>query len=211
MPLVAPVTIAVFPSSRPTESDSKASRRRPRYSVQNRRVTSNGGDDLRATIRAAKQSLRAQVPDLQRTFAEVEALMRREVDEIQEARARKRALVPSIDFETVSRNGVKEAAILDVRRRGVAIVRGVFSREQAAAWNEAIGEYLARNRYHERPADASLDPYFSTLDSGRPQIFGIYWSKPQIEARQHPALAVARAFLNSIWTHASEGARPLHA
>jgi len=161
------------------------------------------GSDLRATIRTAKQSLREQIPDLERTFAEVEERMRREVDEITEARTRHRSPVPSIDFEDVSRGGVSESAIRDIKRRGVAIVRGVFSREQAAAWNEAIGEYLARNRYQERPADPSLDPYFSTLDSGRPQIFGIYWSKPQIEARQHPALAATRAFLNSLWTHAS--------
>lgn len=161
--------------------------------------------DLRATIRATKQSVRAQIPDLQRTFTLVEELMRREVDEILEARAPRRTLVPSIDFEAVSRSGVPEAAVLEIRRRGVAIVRRVFSREQATAWNEAIGEYLAHNRYQERPADASLDPYFSTLDSGRPQIFGIYWSKPQVEARQHPALAATRAFLNSLWTHASGG------
>lgn len=166
---------------------------------------SPGADDLRATIRATKRSLRAQIPDLRKTFAEVEELLRREVDEIQEARARQQSPVPSIDFEAGPRDGMSEEAILDVRRRGVAIVRRVFSRDQAAAWNDEIGEYLARNRYQERPADASLDPYFGTLDSGRPQIFGIYWSKPQVEARQHPALATTRAFLNSLWTHASEG------
>ena len=162
-------------------------------------------DELHATIRATKQSLRARIPDLLRAFAEVEELMRREVDEIQDTRARQRSPVPSIDFEAVSRGGVSAPTIEDVRRRGVAIVRRVFSREQATAWNEAIGEYLTRNRYQDRPADPSLDPYFSTLDSGRPQIFGIYWSKPQVEARQHPALAEARAFLNSLWTHASAG------
>ena len=162
-------------------------------------------DDLPATIRAAKQSLRARIPDLRRAFAEVEELVHREVDEIQDARARHLSVVPSSDYESLARGGVSEAAILDVRRHGVAIVRGVFSREQATAWNEAIGEYLARNRYQERPVDPSLDPYFSTLDSGRPQIFGIYWSKPQVEARQHRALAETRAFLNSLWTHASGG------
>ena len=86
------------------------------------------------------------------------------------------------------------------------MIRNVFSRAQAAAWNEAIGEYLAHNRYLEQPADPSLDKYFSKLKSGRPQIFGIYWSKPQMEARQHPALAETRAFLNRLWRHESEGA-----
>ncbi|HSK38999.1 MAG TPA: YbiU family protein, partial [Arenibaculum sp.] len=44
-----------------------------------------------------------------------------------------------------------------------------------------------------------LDQYFSGLKSGRPQIFGIYWSKPQMQARQDPNLALARAWLNGLW------------
>ncbi|HEY8232971.1 MAG TPA: YbiU family protein [Vicinamibacteria bacterium] len=162
-------------------------------------------DDLRTTIRATKQRLRRGIPDLPRSFAEVEEHLRREVDAIQEACAQRRSPLPSIDFADVARGAPGEAAARDVRRRGVAIVRRVFSREQAAAWDDAIGEYLASNRYQQRPADAELDQYFSALDSGRPQIFGIYWSKPQVEARQHQALAGTRAFLNSLWTHASDG------
>ena len=47
----------------------------------------------------------------------------------------------------------------------------------------------------------------AALRSGRPQIFGIYWSRPQVEARQHPALAETRAFLNRLWRYESEGVR----
>ncbi len=162
--------------------------------------------DLAATIRATKRELRAQLPDAKRVFAEVEAHVRREVDEVVAARERGLAVVPEVDFAAIRARAVPEAAIREIRRRGAAVVRGVFSREQAAAWNDAIGEYLARNRYQERPAEASVDGYFSTLSSGRPQIFGIYWSKPQVEARQHPALAEVRAFLNRLWRHASRGA-----
>ena len=162
-------------------------------------------DDLPATIRTTKRKLKAQMPDLEKSFAEVEELMRREVEEIQERRARNQTVIPSIDFATLSRGAVPEEVTQAIRQRGVAIVRGVFSQKQAAEWNEAIGEYLARNRYEELPVDPSLDQYFSKLDSARPQIFGIYWSKPQIEARQKPALAETRAFLNSLWRHESEG------
>ena len=45
----------------------------------------------------------------------------------------------------------------------------------------------------------AMDQYFSVLKSGRPQIFGIYWSRPQVEARQAVSLARTRAFLNSLW------------
>src|SRR5262249_46268343 len=106
-------------------------------------------------------------------------------------------------FQAIRAGRVPDDAVREVRRRGAVVVRGVFSASQAQAWNEAIGEYLERNRYEERPADPSLDRYFSTLESGRPQIFGIYWSKPQVEARQGPELARTRAFLNHLWRHDS--------
>ncbi len=57
-------------------------------------------DDLPATIRSTKQQIRAQIPDLEKSFAEVEELMRREVEEIQEKRARNQRVIPSIDFAT---------------------------------------------------------------------------------------------------------------
>ncbi len=161
--------------------------------------------DLAAAIRAAKRQLKAQIPDPGQVFAEVEQDLRREVEEILEARAQGRPVIPSVDYAKLRSGAVPEEAKREIRRRGAAVVRGVFSSAQATAWNEAIGDYLARNRYHEQPADPSLDKYFSKLASGRPQIFGIYWSKPQMEARQHPALAETRAFLNRLWRHESEG------
>ena len=163
-------------------------------------------NDLAAAIRATKRELRTQISEVKKVFAEVEEHVRREVDEIVGACQRGRPLIPSIEFAAIRAGTVSDAVKEEVRRRGAVVVRGVFSRDQAAAWNEAIGEYLARNRYHEQPADPSLDKYFSTLKSGRPQIFGIYWAKPQMEARQHPALAEARAFLNRLWRHESERA-----
>jgi hypothetical protein len=162
-------------------------------------------DDIAGTIRATKRELKTQIPEVKKVFAEVEDFIRREVDDIVATRQRGAAVIPSIDCRAIQAGQVSDAVKKEVCRRGAVVVRGVFAREQAAAWNEAIGEYLTRNRYHEQPADPSLDKYFSTLKSGRPQIFGIYWSKPQMQARQHPALAETRAFLNRLWRHESDG------
>ena len=46
---------------------------------------------------------------------------------------------------------------------------------------------------------AIKDEYFSQLNSGQPQIFGIYWSPAQIWARQDPAMALVRQYLNDVW------------
>lgn len=161
--------------------------------------------DLPAAIRATKRELRARLPDAKRIFTEVEEAMRREAGSIAEARARGEDVIPSIDYQAIRAGRISDAQKAEIRRRGAAVVRGVYSRRQAEEWNGAIGEYLAHNRYAERPADPSLDKYFSGLQSGRPQIFGIYWSKPQMQARQGPELAETRAFLNRLWRHESEG------
>lgn len=164
-------------------------------------------DDLPATIRATKKTLKDQASGLEEAFTQVEALMAREVEDIQERRDRNETPIPVLDHRSISSRAVTSDQVDEIRRRGVAIVRGVFSQEQATTWNEEIGEYLTANNYEEKPADPDMDQYFSQLDSSRPQIFGIYWSRPQMEARQGPALAETRAFLNTLWTHENEGTR----
>ena len=124
-------------------------------------------NDLAATVRAAKRELKARLPDVKKVFAELEEHMRREVDDVANARERGRTVIPAVDFQAVRAGKVSDAVRDEIRRRGAAVVRNVFSREQAAAWNEAIGEYLTRNRYHEQPVDPSLlririgSPFFS--------------------------------------------------
>ena len=47
-----------------------------------------------------------------------------------------------------------------------------------------IERYIDENNYYEDQKEkAGLDQYFSDLQSGKPQIFGLYWSKPQIEVK----------------------------
>jgi hypothetical protein len=82
------------------------------------------------------------------------------------------------------------------------VVRGVFERSVASDWFAELGAYLEANDYEAREAATrGLDKYFSALEAGRPQIFNVYWSKPQVNARQSPALAATRAFLNRLWRY----------
>ncbi len=106
---------------------------------------------------------------------------------------------PEIAYADIAAGRVSESAVAAIRRTGTAVIRGVFPRAQAEAWNEELGEYISANGYYDQKVDPNLDKYFSTLKSDRPQIFGIYWSKPQIQARQSESLAAARAFLNGLW------------
>jgi hypothetical protein len=51
------------------------------------------------------------------------------------------------------------------------------------------------------------DKYFGDLKAAKPQIFGIYWSRPQVLARQSEFLTRTRIFMNRLWRSESEGSR----
>ncbi len=158
-------------------------------------------DDVAAT----KEFLRDQIPDLPRVFSELESHIRDEADTIQRMTARGASVIPEIAFDDIEAGRVDAGKRQAVRRRGCAIVRGTFPREQAEAWNEELGDYLRRNDYYDTGSEAPADDYFSNLDADRPQIFSIYWSKPQVEARQHERMAATQTFLDGLWTSSRDG------
>ncbi len=156
-------------------------------------------DQLTERIVATKRKLRSQLPNRAEVFAEVEAHVRREVEHIRERGARGEAVIPEIDYAAIAEGRVGAAEVGEIKRRGAVVVRGTFPRRQAEAWNDELGDYITRNGYYETEVDPSLDQFFSGLHAGRPQIFGIYWSRPQVMARQAESAATTRAFLNSLW------------
>ena len=56
-------------------------------------------DDLAAAVRGAKRELKNRIPDVKKTFAEVEDLVRREVDGIVDARENGRTVIPCLEFD----------------------------------------------------------------------------------------------------------------
>ncbi|HEV8390369.1 MAG TPA: YbiU family protein, partial [Dongiaceae bacterium] len=136
-------------------------------------------------IRDKKREARLRIGDVEKVLGEIEADLRVEVDEIAGCRARGEAIIPELDYHLVREGKVPETVKAEIRRRGAAVVRNVFPQSQAEIWNEAVGHYLTRNDYVAKAATRDAgDRYFTSLKSSRPQIFGIYWSKPQMEARQ---------------------------
>jgi hypothetical protein len=116
--------------------------------------------------------------------------------------------VPEIAHADVVAGRVSRAQIARIKRRGCVVIRGVFDTAQVDAWNDAIVRYIDDVKYLDRMAEkAGLDKYFSALGASRPQIFSLYWSRPQMQARQHPALAATRAWLNRLWTFEKNGMR----
>jgi hypothetical protein len=161
--------------------------------------------NLADVIVSTKRQLRKQIPNYTKVFAEVLEHVNQEVEAIQEERMRGKSVIPEIDYVDLVSNQVNDRQLQSLKRRGAVVIRRVFSHEQAEAWNDELADYTIRNGYYETEIDPNVDRYFSTLKSGRPQIFGIYWSRPQIMARQADSLARTRAFLNGLWQNKQGG------
>ena len=138
--------------------------------------------DLKAAIREIKAALRARIAASGRTVEEVFAVVEQQV--------RAAGTVPA---ETIAK----------LRRRGCAVIRGHFDREQALGWDRDILDYVESNRFFENYRGPG-DDFFGSVGS-KPEIYPIYWSPAQMQARQSDRMARVQAFLNSQWKHTSEG------
>jgi hypothetical protein len=154
---------------------------------------------LKGYIRDAKAHLRG-LTDVKAAFEDVRSGMLKEVEAIQTAQAQGKTVIPEIAYKDIAAGVVSDNMRASIRHRGCAIVRGVFDQAQVKEWNDEVGDYIARNDYLTKAKEkAGIDKYFSDLDAGQPQIYGLYWSKPQVMARQDPAMAATKRFLNRLW------------
>jgi len=164
-------------------------------------------NDIPTAVRASQQRLRAEVPDLAGRFARLGEALNDEVSAIRSEMLSGHA-VPELAYADIAAGRVSPADVARIYRRGCAVIRGVYDPAQIAEWNDEVVRYIDEVGYLLRMKDkAGLDKYFSALAAGRPQIFSLYWSKPQMQARQHPNLAATRAWLNRLWTFEKDGVR----
>jgi hypothetical protein len=164
-------------------------------------------DNLPQAIQSTKKLLRQELPNHAEVFRQVEAEMRRRVDVIVSERESGQEVIPIVQYADVASGAVSPQLIAKIKDRGACVVRGTFDQAQAKAWDNEIAAYVEENGLDAKLANAAEDKYFGTLASAKPQIYGIYWSRPQVEARQSESLTRARMFLNNLWLAESEGQR----
>ena len=161
-------------------------------------------EDVPATIRAVKRRLRGQLGDPRAALEVATEALRDEVAAVATEIADVGTAVPLVEYSDIAAGTVPAERIAAIRRRGCAVVRGTFDRDEAEAWDDELATYLDGNDFMGRYRGPA-DELFSALASGRPQIYGVYWSRPQIAARQHEHMVNVRRFLNSFWKHESGG------
>jgi hypothetical protein len=158
--------------------------------------------DVTGRIIAFKRSQAALRDVLKHAYVDVKDHVSRMADAIRSNSAAGRPVIPEVDYRDIEEGRVSDATRAFIRKAGCAVVRSVFPASVASDWFEELGLYLETNGYEQREAaKRSLDQYFSALKAGKPQIFNVYWSKPQVRARQDPKLAATRAFLNRLWRY----------
>lgn len=164
-------------------------------------------ENLPEAIRDIKRKLRRELPAYAAVFQEVENEIRSKVARIVKERESGEAVIPVLQYSEIAAGSVSPQMISKIKDRGACVIRQTFAPGQARAWDDEIARYVEENGLNERLANAAEDKYFGTLAAAKPQIYGIYWSRPQVEARQSESLTRVRTFLNRLWMAESGGRR----
>ena len=133
-------------------------------------------------------------------FNEIEARVSEDIRTIESSIKKGKSVIPEIMFSDIVKNKVDYKAIKSVRAHGTVLVRNVFPMEKSEEWFHQLDQYLDQNGYFEQD-DPGLDNYFSDLKAEKPQICAVYWSKPQVQARQSTEMSQTKSFLNRIWNY----------
>ncbi|PLN26166.1 DUF1479 domain-containing protein, partial [Klebsiella pneumoniae] len=160
--------------------------------------------DHKAAIRQMKQALRAQIGDVQAVFDKLSARISERLQEIETLKAAGQEVWPTVPFRDIAEGTVSDEQRAAIKRRGCAVIKGHFPREQALAWDTAMLEYLDRNHFddvYKGPGDS----FFGSLEASRPEIYPIYWSPSQMQARQSDEMAAVQSFLNRLWRFEQNG------
>ena len=156
-----------------------------------------------------KKQFREKHPKFENRFKLLEEKLTEQIQVIEEQNSLGKSTIPELDFHRIENGNVEEGVIKQIKKSGSVVIRNVFPRERAEAWFQSLEDYVQENDYFSKQKEG-LDRYFSDLKSDRPQIYGIYWSKAQIEARQDEAMAKTRSFLNRLWDFESNGNMYFH-
>ena len=157
-----------------------------------RKRANAANEPYRARIVDTKRRLGSRITDMPARFASITRSVEAQIEEIVQERAQGIQPVPDLDFDQLDQ--VTEEQKHKIRQRGCLVIRNVFEDQRVADWNRQLEEYLTNNNYIEKvSASGAVDDYFSTLASDKPQIYGVYWSRPQMEARTSPANGLGEA------------------
>lgn len=146
----------------------------PRFAKLKKKIVSANADAIAASWNRLLRELKREI-DLISTLTPAE-------------------IIPSIDFEDVGKPSSakrRDGFSSRLRHRGVGIIRSVIPEETASAWKRDLDDYLWAN-----PQTQTSTP---GCDSDKRQVYGLFWSPAQVQARAHPNVLAAQRFALSHW------------
>lgn len=142
--------------------------------------------------------------DIDALFAQFNASVSDEIDEIIALRDTGVSPIPEVSFEQLNKVGFTATQAALVRKRGCVIVRETFGQSQATLWDQELADYLGGVNQYQQQLESDIDS--GDLDRAvNPHMLAIYWSKTQLEIRQSTQLHRLRQRLNSLWRVTDKG------
>ena len=160
--------------------------------------------NIKQLIKEEKKILRSKSKNYRENFSKIENFIEKEIVQIENLKKSAENIIPEINFKDLSDN-LSEFKN-ELKKRGCVIIRDVFDDTLMHQMNKDLESYIEENNYYEdQKKKADIDKYFSELQSGKPQIFGLYWSKTQVNIRQSNELDVVKKWLNKLWINEHDG------
>ncbi|KAI1344348.1 DUF1479 domain protein [Xylariaceae sp. FL0016] len=98
-------------------------------------------------------------------------------------------IIPSLEFSDFDHDLARLRS--ELKKRGVAVIRGVIPEAEARNFKSLLEDYVQKN-----PSTKAFPP-------DDPQVYELYWSEPQVRARAHPNLLKVSTALMNLW-HSSD-------
>ena len=157
-------------------------------------------DNIEEIIIQEKNNLKSKSKNYIENFLEIEKFITDEIINIEELNKNNKNIIPEVKFDDLKLH--LNDLTSEVKKRGCVVIRDVFDDDLIIQMNKDLEQYIEENNYYEdQKKKADIDKYFSDLKSGKPQIFGLYWSKTQVNIRQSIELDVVKKWLNQLWIY----------
>ncbi|QHM70017.1 DUF1479 domain-containing protein [Mixta intestinalis] len=160
--------------------------------------------DYKENIVAMKRAMRAQIGDVEGLFRQVCQKIETELAAARAEESKNGTAWPIVQQRDLAAGKITDEQIAQIKRRGCLVVRQTFAREEALEMDRSMLNYLDENQFDEVYRGPG-DNFFGSLTASRPEIYPIYWSKAQMEARQSSEIATVQSFLNRLWKFQHDG------
>ena len=155
-------------------------------------------NNIQEIIIQEKKNLKSKSENYKENFLQIEKYITSEILKIEDLKKNNQNIIPEVKFHDLNSN--LEELKLEVKKRGCVVIRDLFDDNLITQMNKDLEQYIEENNYYEdQKKKADIDKYFSDLKSGKPQIFGLYWSKTQVNIRQSNELDHVKKWLNKLW------------